>query len=50
VLTPEEVAVAIVDAAEVDPLPLRLPIGAASTFLLAARKAAPEDVPFVVTR
>ncbi|GAA1311571.1 SDR family oxidoreductase [Pseudonocardia xinjiangensis] len=46
-LTPEEVARAVADAAELDAPPLRLPIGAAATALLAARKAAPENVAFV---
>ena len=46
-LTPEEVARAVADAAELADPPLRLPIGAQATALLAARKAAPEDVPFV---
>ncbi|MET8995917.1 SDR family NAD(P)-dependent oxidoreductase [Amycolatopsis sp. NPDC004169] len=46
-LSVEEVARAIADAAALDEPPLRLPIGEAATALLAARKAAPDDVPFV---
>jgi NAD(P)-dependent dehydrogenase (short-subunit alcohol dehydrogenase family) len=49
-ITPEEVARAIADAAQLDLPPLRLPIGAQSAALLAARKAAPEDVPFIASR
>lgn len=49
-ITPQQVARAIADAAELDTPPLRLPIGEQSTVLLAARKAAPENVPFVVSR
>jgi NAD(P)-dependent dehydrogenase (short-subunit alcohol dehydrogenase family) len=49
-ITPEQVAIAIADVAELDAPPLRLPIGAQSTALLAARKAAPENVPFVASR
>jgi NADP-dependent 3-hydroxy acid dehydrogenase YdfG len=46
-LTPEEVAMAVVDAAELAVLPLRIPIGAASRDVLAARRAAPADAPFL---
>jgi NAD(P)-dependent dehydrogenase (short-subunit alcohol dehydrogenase family) len=46
-ITPEEVARAIADAAELDDPPLRIPVGELATIVLAARKAAPEDVPFV---
>ncbi|WP_076814181.1 SDR family oxidoreductase [Pseudofrankia asymbiotica] len=49
-ITPEQVARAIADTAELDTPPLRLPIGEQSTALLAARKAAPENVPFVAKR
>jgi NAD(P)-dependent dehydrogenase (short-subunit alcohol dehydrogenase family) len=49
-LTPAQVATAIADAAELDSPPLRLPIGEQSKALLAARKAAPEDVPLVLGR
>jgi NADP-dependent 3-hydroxy acid dehydrogenase YdfG len=47
-ITPEEVATAVVDAAEAADLPLRLPIGGPATALLAARRAAPDDRPFVL--
>jgi NAD(P)-dependent dehydrogenase (short-subunit alcohol dehydrogenase family) len=46
-VTPEQVARAIVDAAELDTPPLRLPVGELAATVLAARKAAPENVPFV---
>jgi NAD(P)-dependent dehydrogenase (short-subunit alcohol dehydrogenase family) len=46
-LTPEEVAVATADVAEMEAPPLRVPIGESSEKLLAARKAAPVDVPFM---
>jgi NAD(P)-dependent dehydrogenase (short-subunit alcohol dehydrogenase family) len=46
-ITVEEVATAVADAAELDTPPLRIPVGAAATMLLAARKTAPEDVPFL---
>lgn len=49
-ITPEEVAAAVVDAAESEPLPLRVPIGDMARTVLAARRAAPDDVPFVVGR
>ncbi len=45
-ITPEQVAVEIADAAEKPQLPLRLPIGDAARAVLAARRAAPDDVPF----
>jgi NAD(P)-dependent dehydrogenase (short-subunit alcohol dehydrogenase family) len=48
-ITPEQVALEIADAAEKPELPLRLPIGDAARFVLAARRAAPDDVPFVPT-
>ena len=48
-ITPEQVATEIADAAEKPQLPLRLPIGDAARALLAARRAAPDDVPFVPT-
>ncbi len=47
VLTPEEVAIAIADAAELDAPPLRIPVGGVASYVLDARKAAPEGVPFV---
>jgi NADP-dependent 3-hydroxy acid dehydrogenase YdfG len=46
-ITPEEVAAATVDAVEAEHLPLRIPIGAPAKALLAARHAAPDDVPYV---
>lgn len=46
-ITPEQVAAEIADAAEKPQLPLRIPIGDAARALLAARRAAPEDVPFI---
>ena len=45
-ITPEQVAVEVVDAAEKPQLPLRIPIGDTARALLAARHAAPDDVPF----
>ena len=45
-VTPEQVAAEIADAAEKPQLPLRIPIGDAARILLAARHAAPDDVPF----
>jgi NAD(P)-dependent dehydrogenase (short-subunit alcohol dehydrogenase family) len=44
VLTPEDVA----DATAVSKLPLRVPIGPAAEKILAARRAAPDDVPFAL--
>ncbi|MDL5158336.1 SDR family oxidoreductase [Actinomycetospora termitidis] len=46
-ITPEQVATAVVDAAETPDPPLRLPIGEPAEKLLAARHAAPDDRPFV---
>jgi NAD(P)-dependent dehydrogenase (short-subunit alcohol dehydrogenase family) len=46
-LMPEQVAAAIADAAELTPLPLRIPVGDWSTRLLAARRGAPDDIPFL---
>jgi len=48
-ITPEQVATEIADAAEKPELPLRIPIGDAARTLLAARHAATDDVPFVPT-
>jgi NADP-dependent 3-hydroxy acid dehydrogenase YdfG len=48
-ITPEQVAAEVADAAEKPQLPLRIPIGDAARALLAARKAAPDDVPFIPT-
>jgi NADP-dependent 3-hydroxy acid dehydrogenase YdfG len=47
-ITPEQVAAEVVDAAEKPQLPLRIPIGDTARALLAARHAAPEDTPFTV--
>jgi NAD(P)-dependent dehydrogenase (short-subunit alcohol dehydrogenase family) len=46
-ITPEQVALEIADAAEKPQLPLRLPIGDLARGLLAARHTAPDDVPFL---
>jgi NAD(P)-dependent dehydrogenase (short-subunit alcohol dehydrogenase family) len=46
-VTPQEVAEGVVDAAESSLLPLRIPLGAAARAVLAARHAAPDTVPFV---
>jgi NAD(P)-dependent dehydrogenase (short-subunit alcohol dehydrogenase family) len=45
-LTVEEAATAIADAVEAEKLPLRIPIGERARRVLAARQAAPDDVPF----
>jgi NAD(P)-dependent dehydrogenase (short-subunit alcohol dehydrogenase family) len=49
-ITPEQVATAIADTAELTTPPLRLALGDDATRILAARKAAPEDVPFIPRR
>jgi NAD(P)-dependent dehydrogenase (short-subunit alcohol dehydrogenase family) len=46
-ITPEEVAAGIADAAEAPQLPLRIPIGRLAAEILAARQAAPDDRPFI---
>jgi NAD(P)-dependent dehydrogenase (short-subunit alcohol dehydrogenase family) len=46
-ITPEQVAAEVVDAAEKPQLPLRIPIGDTARALLAARRSTPDDVPFV---
>jgi NADP-dependent 3-hydroxy acid dehydrogenase YdfG len=46
-ITVQEVASAVALALEDTDPPLRVPVGAAAASLLAARKAAPEDVPFL---
>ena len=46
-VSPEEVAVAVAAALEDPRSPLRTPVGGPATSVLAARKAAPEDVPFL---
>jgi NAD(P)-dependent dehydrogenase (short-subunit alcohol dehydrogenase family) len=48
-ITPEQVAAEVADAAEKPQLALRIPIGDAARTLLAARRAAPDDVPFTPT-
>ncbi|MCV7441187.1 SDR family NAD(P)-dependent oxidoreductase [Mycobacterium paraense] len=47
IITPEQVAAEVADAAEKPQLALRIPIGDAARALLAARRAAPDDVPFI---
>ncbi|MET0700073.1 MAG: SDR family NAD(P)-dependent oxidoreductase [Mycobacterium sp.] len=47
-ITPEQVAAEVADAAESAELPLRVPLGDAARGLLAARHAAPDDVPFTL--
>jgi NADP-dependent 3-hydroxy acid dehydrogenase YdfG len=49
-ITPEELAVAVVDAAEVEQLPLRIPVGDSARAILAARREAPDTVPFIPGR
>jgi hypothetical protein len=46
-MTPEEVAAGIADAAEAPQLPLRIPIGRPAAAILAARRAGPDDHPFI---
>jgi hypothetical protein len=40
-------AAEIADAAELERMPVRVPIGAPARAVLAARRAVPDDVPFV---
>jgi NAD(P)-dependent dehydrogenase (short-subunit alcohol dehydrogenase family) len=49
-INPEQIAAEVVDAAEKPQLPLRIPIGDAARAVLAARHAAPDDVPFVAAK
>jgi NAD(P)-dependent dehydrogenase (short-subunit alcohol dehydrogenase family) len=49
-MTPQEVAAEVVDAAESPRLPLRIPVGDAARAILAARREAPDTVPFVPGR
>jgi len=49
-ITVQEVAGAVASALKDIHPPLRIPVGAPATSLLAARKAAPEDVPFLAAR
>jgi len=46
-ITPEQVAADVADAAQKPQLPLRIPIGDAARTLLAARHALADDVPFI---
>jgi NAD(P)-dependent dehydrogenase (short-subunit alcohol dehydrogenase family) len=46
-VTVEEVAEAVASALEASSSPLRIPVGVSAAGVLAARKAAPEDVPFL---
>jgi NADP-dependent 3-hydroxy acid dehydrogenase YdfG len=46
-ITPEEVAARIADAAEAPQLSLRIPVGQPAAEILAARQAAPGDRPFI---
>jgi NADP-dependent 3-hydroxy acid dehydrogenase YdfG len=46
IITPQQVAAEVADAAEKPQLPLRIPIGDAARALLAARHAAADDAPF----
>ena len=46
IITPQQVAAEVADAAEKPRLPLRIPIGDAARTLLAARHAAADDAPF----
>jgi NAD(P)-dependent dehydrogenase (short-subunit alcohol dehydrogenase family) len=46
IITPQQVAAEVADAAEKPQLPLRIPIGDAARTLLAARHAAADDAPF----
>jgi NADP-dependent 3-hydroxy acid dehydrogenase YdfG len=46
-MTPQELAAGVVDAAESPHLPLRVPLGAPARAILTARRAAPDTVPFV---
>lgn len=48
VTSSEEMAAAVADAAEAPHLPLRLPVGAPAHAVLAARREAPDTVPFVL--
>jgi len=48
-ITPEQVAAEVADAADKPHLPSRIPIGDAARTLLAARRAAPDDAPFTPT-
>jgi NAD(P)-dependent dehydrogenase (short-subunit alcohol dehydrogenase family) len=47
-MTPEQVAAEVADAAEKPALPLRVPVGDTARALLTARHRAPDDVPFIL--
>ena len=47
-ITPEQVAAEVADAAEKPALPLRIPVGNAARASLTARHRAPDDVPFIL--
>jgi hypothetical protein len=47
-MTPEEVAAGIADAAQAPQLPLRIPLGRTAREVLAARRAAPDNRPFIL--
>jgi len=49
-ITPEEVAAEVVDAAESEHLPLRIPLGDPARAVLAALRAAPDTEPFTPGR
>jgi NAD(P)-dependent dehydrogenase (short-subunit alcohol dehydrogenase family) len=49
-ITPEEVAAEVVDAAEPEQLPLRIPLGNPARAVLAARREAPDTEPFAPGR
>ena len=46
-MSPQEVAAGVADAAESPRLPLRIPLGAPAAAILVARREAPDTVPFV---
>jgi hypothetical protein len=46
-MTPEEVAAGIADAAEAPTVPLRIPLGRVAAEVLAVRRTAPDDRPFI---
>jgi NAD(P)-dependent dehydrogenase (short-subunit alcohol dehydrogenase family) len=46
-ITVEDVAAGVADAVTIPRLPLRVPLGAAATQILAARRNAPDDIAFV---
>ena len=47
-ITPEQVAAEVADAAEKPALPLRIPVGNVTRASLTARHRAPDDVPFIL--